>query len=99
MPTPLPPTEIKNRLKSAQSLFQQGDLAAAQPIFEKVLANVGEDSLEATLCLSNLVDIYESKGNLKSAIDCGSRLLRQPLVPTVAAVKASQLSEMMRQVG
>jgi hypothetical protein len=98
--SPLSPTEeIKRRLRSGQSFFEQGDFNAAQPIFENVLTDVEEDTIEGALCLSNLVDIYETKGNLQSAIDCGQRLMRAPLVPAVAALRAAQLAELARQTG
>jgi len=95
-------SETQKVLRAAQMLFDQGKIAAAEAIFKNILAEVGDESLEGALCLSNLTDIHEAKGDLPSALDCGLRLLRhtrqkQPLA--VEAARAEQASELMTRLG
>jgi hypothetical protein len=95
-------TETHKMLRAAQMMFDLGNVAAAEAIFQKVLAEVGDETIEGALCLSNLTDINEAKGNIDAAVDCGIRLLRhtrQNQPPTVEAARAEQAADLMNRLG
>src|SRR5579871_1997435 len=95
-------SETQKALQAAQMLYEQGNATAAEPIFKNILAQVPEDSAEAALCLSNLTDIYEVRGDLRSALTCGLQLVHHPTQQKSQAVvcaHAERAANMMSQLG
>ncbi|HEY9776034.1 MAG TPA: hypothetical protein V6C81_19885 [Planktothrix sp.] len=95
-------SETQKALLAAQTLFEQGNRAAAAPIFANILSQVDEDSAEAALCLSNLSDIHEFNGDIRSAIDYSIKLIHHPTQQKSAAIVAAhteRAAEMLTQLG
>lgn len=72
--------EVQDSLKQAQMSFNQGNFSVAEPIYKQLLDSIPQESEEYALCLHNLGEINEQRGNLTTAIWWQTRLLSHPLM-------------------
>jgi hypothetical protein len=71
---------VQDSLKQAQMSFNQGNFSVAEPIYKQLLDTIPPESEEYALCLHNLGEINEQRGNLTTAIWWQTRLLSHPLM-------------------
>ena len=71
---------VQGALRQAQNCFNQGNFSAAEPIYKQMVEAIPPESEEYALCLHNLGEINEQRGNLTTAIWWQSRLLQHDLM-------------------
>src|ERR1700735_879552 len=76
MSQPIPDrTQVQAAFQPAQHAFNQGNFDVAEPIYAQYMQLIPPESEEYALCLHNLGEISEQKGNVPNAIWCQTRLL------------------------
>ncbi len=97
-------TETGKALQVAQMLVEQGNMAAAEPIFKNILQKKGSLTLEGALCLSNLAVIAEARGDIRAAVDCNLRLFGcaqeyKPIPHALKQAHAKRAAELFLLIG
>jgi tetratricopeptide (TPR) repeat protein len=71
---------VQDALRQAQMSFNQGNYSAAEPIYKQMVESIPPESEEYALCLHNLGEINEQRGNLTTAIWWQQRLISHNLM-------------------
>jgi tetratricopeptide (TPR) repeat protein len=71
---------VQDALRQAQMSFNQGNFSAAEPIYKQMVETIPPESEEYALCLHNLGEINEQRGNLTTAIWWQQRLITHDLM-------------------
>jgi len=71
---------VQDALRQAQMSFNQGNYSAAEPIYKQMVESIPPESEEYALCLHNLGEINEQRGNLTTAIWWQQRLIAHNLM-------------------
>jgi hypothetical protein len=72
--------QVQAALQNAQIAFNQGNFDVAEPIYAQYMPLIPPDSEEYALCLHNMGEISEARGNVANAIWCQTRLLTHSIM-------------------